>query len=203
MVFDGRADLTGKTIAGRYELRDVLGRGGMATVYRAHQAALDRDVAVKVIAADLAQNPEFIERFRREARTVARLRHPHILTVHDFGEESGLLYLVTELITGGTLHSRLHEARPAEKTVDLIAQIAAALDYAHAQGVIHRDVKPLNIFIQGNWYDDQAGEEGEKAVLADFGIAKATAETTGNPLTGTGLSIGTPEYMAPEQITGG
>jgi serine/threonine-protein kinase len=197
MVFEGRPDLSGRTIAGRYELRDVLGRGGMATVYRAYQQALDRQVAVKIMAANLAHDPDFVERFRREARTVARLRHPNILTVHDFGEEDGLLYLVTELIAGGTLQSRLHELRSSDRAVELIAQVGAALDYAHAQGIIHRDVKPLNIFLDHRGDSD----EGEQAILADFGIAKATAETTGG-LTGEGLSIGTPEYMAPEQLTG-
>jgi serine/threonine-protein kinase len=191
--FSGR-DLIGRTIAGRYELRAVLGRGGMATVYRAYQPGLDRDVAVKVIAANLAHDPEFIERFRREARTVARLRHPHILTVHDFGEEEGLLFLVTELVAGGTLQSRLPELRSPERIVEIVAQIGAALDFAHAQGIIHRDVKPQNIFIDR--------ERGDQAILADFGIAKAMAETTGGGLTGTGLSIGTPEYMAPEQVIG-
>ena len=99
----GHDALLGRTIAGRYELRAVLGRGGMAAVYRAHQAALGRDVAVKVIAPALASDPAFVERFRREARIVAGLRHPNILTVHDFGEDNGLLYLATELIEGGTL----------------------------------------------------------------------------------------------------
>ncbi|MFN8536011.1 MAG: serine/threonine-protein kinase [Thermomicrobiales bacterium] len=198
MVFEGRSDLIGRMIAGRYELRDVLGRGGMATVFRAYQPSLDRQVAVKIIASNLAHDPEFVERFRREARTVARLRHPNILTVHDFGEEDGLLFLVTELIGGGTLQSRLHELRSSDRAVELIAQVGAALDFAHAQGVIHRDVKPLNIFLDRRG----EGEEGDQAILADFGIAKATAEATGGKLTGTGLSIGTPEYMAPEQFTG-
>jgi serine/threonine-protein kinase len=194
----GRSDLVGRTIAGRYELKDVLGRGGMATVYRAYQQALDRQVAVKIIASNLAHDPEFVERFRREARTVARLRHPNILTVHDFGEEDGLLFLVTELIGGGTLQSRMQEFRVADRAIELVAQVGAALDFAHAQGVVHRDVKPLNIFLERRGEADQ----GDQAILADFGIAKATAETTGGGLTGTGLSIGTPEYMAPEQLTG-
>lgn len=198
MVFEGRSDLIGRTIAGRYELRDVLGRGGMATVYRAYQPSLDRQVAVKIIASNLAHDPEFVERFRREARTVARLRHPNILTVHDFGEEDGLLFLVTELIGGGTLQSRLHELRSSDRAVELIAQVGAALDFAHAQGVVHRDVKPLNIFLDRRG----DGEESDQAILADFGIAKATVEATGGKLTGTGLSIGTPEYMAPEQFSG-
>ena len=194
MDIEGSFDLVGRTLAGRYELREVLGRGGMATVYRAYQPGLDRFVAVKVIAANLAHDPDFIERFRREARTVARLRHPNILTVHDFGEEGGLLYLVTELIAGGTLQARLPEIRTAERACALLAQVGAALDFAHAQGIVHRDVKPLNIFLA----DDRA----EQAILADFGIAKATVEATGASLTGTGLSIGTPEYMAPEQLIG-
>jgi serine/threonine-protein kinase len=190
----GRIDLVGRTIAGRYELRAVLGRGGMATVYRAYQPGLDREVAVKVIAANLAHDPDFAERFRREARTVARLRHPHILMVHDFGEEQGLLYLTTELIVGGTLQDQLTGGLSSGRALELLSQVGEALDYAHARGVVHRDVKPLNVFVDR--------ERGDQAILADFGIAKAMSETTGAGLTGTGLSIGTPEYMAPEQLLG-
>ncbi|HEX5506815.1 MAG TPA: protein kinase, partial [Thermomicrobiales bacterium] len=183
--------LVGRTIAGRYRLLSVLGRGGMATVYLAHQPSLERRVAVKVIAPALAGDPVFVERFRREAQTVARLRHPNILTVHDFGEDGEILFLVAEYIEGGTLRALLRGPLAPAPALDLVAQVGAALDYAHARGIIHRDVKPGNVFLDGG-----------RAVLADFGIAKAVAEATGVALTQSGVGMGTPEYIAPEQALG-
>ena len=178
-------------IAGRYELREVLGRGGMATVYRAYQAALDRFVAVKLIDPRLASDPTFVERFRLEARIAARLRHPNLLTIFDFGDDNGTLYLVTELIEGGTLQARLGEINSFAVAIDLIEQVGAALDFAHTQEIVHRDVKPANVFL-----------EGDRAILADFGIAKVISDTTDAGLTATGTGVGTPEYMAPEQLLG-
>lgn len=186
--------LLGRTLAGRYELLAVLGRGGMATVYRARQPALDRFVAVKVIAPSFASEPNFVERFRREARTVARLHHPHILTIHDFGDDAGLLYLVTELIEGGTLRDYLRGPLPIPSALAILEQVGAALDYAHQQGIVHRDVKPGNIFLRGG--------DRQQAVLADFGIAKVVADTAGPALTQSGVGMGTPEYIAPEQALG-
>lgn len=186
--------LLGRTLAGRYELLAVLGRGGMATVYQARQPALDRFVAVKVIAPSFASEPNFVERFRREARTVARLHHPHILTIYDFGDDAGLLYLVTELIEGGTLRDYLRGPLPIPSALTILEQVGAALDYAHQQGIIHRDVKPGNIFLRGG--------DRQQAVLADFGIAKVVADTTGPALTQSGVGMGTPEYIAPEQALG-
>jgi serine/threonine-protein kinase len=183
--------LLGTTIAGRYELRAVLGRGGMATVYRAYQPALEREVAVKVIASALRQDAAFAERFRREARLIARLQHPNILTIYDFGEDGELLYIVTELIEGGTLQDRLAERRSAAELLGLIAQVGAALDYAHSRGIVHRDVKPSNVFVR----DD-------RAILGDMGIAKVIRSAAPEKLTRTDASIGTPEYMAPEQLLG-
>src|SRR3954469_9759989 len=178
----------GTTIAGRYELRAILGRGGMATVYRAPQGTLDREGAVKLIDPQLENDPTFSERFRLEARIVARLRHPNILTIYDFGEEQGMLYLVTELVRGGTLQERLGQIQSFAQALDVIEQVGHALDYAHSQGIVHRDVKPANVFL-----------EGDRAILADFGIAKVIAGMTDAGLTATGTGIGTPEYMAPEQ----
>lgn len=184
-------NLIGRTIAGRYELRAILGRGGMATVYRGYQRALDREVAVKLIDPHRERDPEFVERFRLEARIVARLRHRNILTIYDFGEEFGIPFLVTELIGGGTVQSRLNEPRSPAQALDIIAQVGQALDYAHSEGIVHRDVKPANIFL-----------ERDQAILADFGIAKVLGGVTDAGLTSTGAGIGTPEYMAPEQLLG-
>ncbi len=181
----------GRMIAGRYELREALGSGGMATVYRAYQAALDRFVAVKLIDPRLASDGTFAERFRLEARIAARLRHPHILTIFDFGEDTGTLYLVTELIEGGTLQENLGAFDSFVGIVELLEPIGLALDFAHAQGIVHRDVKPANIFL-----------EGSRPLLADFGIAKVIGGATDAGLTAAGAGIGTPEWMAPEQLLG-
>jgi serine/threonine-protein kinase len=178
-------------IAGRYTLGEMLGRGGMATVYRAYQAALDRDVAIKLIDTSLANDATFVERFRLEARIAARLRHPHILTIFDFGEDDGTLYLATELIEGGTLQGKLGEYNSFASIIELIEPIGRALDFAHTQGIVHRDVKPANIFL-----------EGARPILADFGIAKVIGDATDLGLTAAGSGVGTPEYMAPEQLLG-
>jgi serine/threonine protein kinase len=162
----------------------------MAVVYRAHQESLDRTVAVKVLSENLAASSEFMERFRREARTAANLRHPNVITVHDFGEdERGVPYLVLEYIGGPTLADLMDGGLDDQRIPDLLDQIAAGLDYAHARGVIHRDIKPGNVLMT---------EDG-RAVLADFGLAWLLE---GAHLTLTGGVIGTPEYMSPEQAAG-
>ena len=184
---EGRA---GALLAGRYELRERLGRGGMATVRRAYQPALERFVAIKLIDPRLASDPTFVERFRQEARIAARLRHPNILSIYDFGDDNGTLYLVTELVTGGTLEERLDRLGGFAAALDLVEQIGRALDYAHAQGIVHRDVKPANIFL-----------EGDRAILADFGIARQFEGVIAGP-TASGVGLGMPEYMAPEQVLG-
>jgi serine/threonine protein kinase/photosystem II stability/assembly factor-like uncharacterized protein len=180
------SDFIGKTIGG-YRIIAQIGLGGMATVYKAYQPSMDRYVAFKVISTHLAQNPTFAQRFRQEAKVIARLEHVHILPVHDHGEEDGYLYLVMRFVEGGTLKDRL-ESGPLslEETRRIVAQIGSALEYAHRRGVVHRDLKPSNILIdrQGDCY------------LTDFGIAKMVEGTLG--LTGSGV-IGTPHYMAPEQ----
>jgi serine/threonine protein kinase len=173
------------TQLGPYYLRRIIGKGGMATVYQAHQPSMDRDVAIKIIASELAGDPEFVARFEREAQVIARLQHPHILPVYDFGQT----YLVMRLMEGGNLADELRQgARPVARVRQLTEQIAAALDYAHLRGIVHRDLKPTNILL------DDLGN----AYLTDFGIAKLLAGgTTG--LTATGQVMGTPTYMAPEQ----
>jgi eukaryotic-like serine/threonine-protein kinase len=178
---------------GPYEIKELLGKGGMASVYKAFQPSLERDVAIKIMADQFAHDPQFAERFRREARSIARLRHPNILTVYDAGEENGLLYIVMEIIEGPTLKDEM-KARPLsiEESLNFLQQTAAALDYANRTGIIHRDIKPSNVLI------DRAGG---RAVLSDFGIAKL-AEAGNNQLTATGLGVGTPDYMSPEQAQG-
>jgi len=182
--------LEGITI-GQYRLIEQVGRGGMATVYKAYQASLDRMVAVKVLPANMVQDAGFLERFRREATAIAKLRHPNILTVYDFGEATDLTYIVMEYVQGGTLKERLGRPLPLEWCAQIIGQVADALDFAHSQGIVHRDVKPANVLmVRDDW-----------ALLSDFGIAKMM-ESSAAGLTGVGVGIGTPEYMSPEQGQG-
>src|SRR4051794_7040047 len=178
-------ELAPGTALGAYVITARLGRGGMAVVYLAHHEALDRQVAIKVLWPSLADTPGFLERFRREARAASRLRHPNILTVYDFGSQDGLTYMVTELLPGGSLADRLGRPLSFSLALRVVQGIGAALDVAHAAGLIHRDVKPSNILFT---------REGEP-VLADFGIARVL---DGQQLTVQGSLIGTPHYMAPE-----
>jgi serine/threonine protein kinase len=183
------AALVGQTL-GQYRLVERIGRGGMATVYKAYQPSLDRYVAVKVLPTYLAHDPDFATRFRREARAIAKLNHPHILPVHDFGQEGELSYIVMRYVEGGTLKKILGQPLALDRTVDILAQIGDALDYAHQQGIIHRDVKPANVLL----------DRGKWALLSDFGLAKIAAASV--QLTKTGVGMGTPAYMSPEQAQG-
>lgn len=177
----------------QYEIESLLGRGGMGAVYRGKQAALDRAVAIKLLPAELAADAEFMSRFQREARTLARLQHPGIVAVHDFGQTSqGHLYFVMEFVNGTDLSRLIHGPgiNPVQ-ALEVITQICDALQYAHSQGVIHRDIKPANVLIN---------TEG-RAKLADFGLARPTSEETAS-LTRSNVVMGTPDYMAPEQMAG-
>lgn len=189
-------NLAGQTL-GQYELRELLGEGGMGAVYRAFQRTLEREVAIKVLPASLAAQSGYIERFTREARTAAALEHQNIVPVYDYGTQGSISYVVMRLLTGGTLADRLthsfEENRPLpslQETSDITRQLASALDYAHSQGVIHRDIKANNIMF------DRQGTP----FVVDFGIAKLLNATSA--LTGTGVAMGTPSYMAPEQWQG-
>src|SRR5687767_278396 len=183
-------ELASGTALGAYVITARIGRGGMASVYQAHHPALDRNVAIKVLWESLADQPGFLERFRREARAASRLRHPNILTVYDFGEDNGIAYMVTELLPGGTLADRLGRQLPTTEVLRVLRGIGSALDTAHDAGLIHRDVKPSNILYT---------RDGEP-VLADFGIARLVEAE--EHLTVQGTLIGTPHYMAPEMASG-
>src|SRR3954465_12576076 len=179
-------------LAGHYRIERELGAGGMATVFLAHDLKHDRDVAIKVLHPDLGAALG-CERFLSEIRTTARLQHPHILPLLDSGSADGLLYYVMPLVTGETLRTRLEREKqlPGEDAVRIPSEVADALAYAHELGVIHRDIKPENILLQGG-----------HASVADFGIALAVQQAGGQRMTQTGLSLGTPQYMSPEQALG-
>ncbi|MCP5426211.1 MAG: protein kinase [Gammaproteobacteria bacterium] len=174
------------TIPG-YHIQRVLGSGAMGKVYLATQTALERPVAIKVIAPAFSIDQEFRQRFLNEGKIIGQLRHPHIVTIHDIGESDGHYYMVMEYIEHGTLKERIQQGMPTKKALAILRQVASALAHAHKRGFIHRDVKPANVLFR----DD------DNAVLSDFGIAKATEDTA--HLTATGLSIGTLLYMSPEQ----
>ena len=180
------------TLAERYRVERELGAGGMATVYLAHDLRHERDVAIKVLHPDLGAALGG-ERFLAEIRTTARLQHPHILPLLDSGEASGLLYYVMPYVTGETLRARLERERqlPIDDALRIAREVADALGEAHAHGIVHRDIKPENILLAGG-----------HAVVADFGIALAVQQAGGHRITQTGLSLGTPQYMSPEQAMG-
>ncbi len=176
----------------RYELEDALGEGGMGTVYLARDRKHDRLVAIKTVRPDLTTS-EIRERFEREISITAHLQHPHILPLLDSGVAGETLYYVMTYVDGESLRSRLdRDGRiPADELVRIARDVTEALQCAHEQGVVHRDIKPENILLTADY-----------AVVADFGIAKALVETGAETLTGTGLAVGSPAYMAPEQIDG-
>jgi len=182
--------LIGRTL-GQYRILEQIGQGGMAEVYKSYQSGLDRYVAIKVLPPVHAEQPGFTERFRREARAIANLHHPNILPVYDFGMEEGYSFIVMRYIAGArTLKEVMAETSlDLKQAADIIRQIAAALDHAHSQGVVHRDIKPSNVLMDGDW-----------ALLTDFGLAKMTEASI--QLTGSGVGVGTPAYMSPEQGQG-
>ena len=192
------SDLVGQRL-GQYQVLELIGQGGMARVYKGYQPSLQRYVAIKVIPAQVDNSPDntFVKRFTTEARLVARLTHPNIVPIHDYGEDKAWAFIVMEYIAGGTLRERIIEAE-AQHTrldlplvLDLLSQAAMALDCAHRNSVVHRDVKPGNMLLRTE----------DHLLLSDFGIA-AILEANQN-LTRTGASVGTPQYMAPEQGTPG
>ncbi len=180
------------SLSDRYRIDRELGAGGMATVFLANDLRHDRDVAIKVLHPDLGAALGG-ERFLSEIRTTARLQHPHILPLLDSGSTDGLLYYVMPLVTGETLRARLEREKqlPVDDAIRIAREVADALGYAHELGVIHRDIKPENILLQGG-----------HATVADFGIALAVQQAGGHRMTQTGLSLGTPQYMSPEQAMG-
>ena len=193
------ASAVGRVLLGRYRLVRLLAAGGMADVFEAEHLALGQAVAVKIVAAALALHPEVEARFRREARAAARIRSEHVATVLDVGEDPELgLFLVQELLRGEDLASLLlrRGRLPAHLACGIAHQAAMALEKAHAVGVIHRDLKPGNVFLT-------AGDDGALQVkLVDFGIAKVLEESETHPITSAGTVIGTPQYMSPEQARG-
>ena len=178
-----------------YTIEGEIGRGGMGVVYRARDERLQRRVAVKVLPPELAFSREIRERFTREAQTAAKLAHPHIVPIHDVGEGKGIVYFVMGLIEGESLAARIRRRGrvPAEETRRIMKETADALSAAHGQGVIHRDIKPDNILLEGT---------RGRVMVTDFGIAKAMSGTSNATLTSAGMAIGTPSYMSPEQAAG-
>jgi len=187
-------EVEGDSLAG-FRLEEQIGAGGMAVVFRARDDRLNRTVALKVLAPGLARDQEFRERFIRESRAAAAVDHPHIIPVYAAGEADGVLYIAMRFVSGGDLRSvSLREGPlPAQRAAFLLSPVASALDAAHAAGLVHRDIKPANILV------DASHGRPDHPYLSDFGLAKGTAAAS---LTGTGQFLGTPEFCAPEQISG-
>lgn len=188
-------ELIGQQI-GNFEIQSVVGRGAMAKVYRALEHPLERTVAIKVMAPSVEDDPTFARRFLQEARAIAALHHPNILTIYHYGEWQGRPYIVTELMDGGSLQELLQQQGPLPlaEAVDIISKIGSALEEAHSHNIVHRDLKPSNVLLD---------QSHTRPVLADFGIAKIINNRDDGSLTMAGTSLGTPEYMSPEQAMGG
>ncbi len=182
----------GELIVGRYELEELVGEGGMSSVYRAHDTVLERRVAIKVLHEHFSRDPEYVERFRREARAIARLAHPNVVTVIDRGEWEGRQFIVFEHVAGENLKAVISREGPlpVDRALELACQIARALAFAHELGIVHRDVKPHNVLLDGSG----------TAKVTDFGIARAL--DSDDALTATGTVLGTGQYLSPEQANG-
>jgi len=185
-------DLVGKKL-GQYQIIEEHGRGGMAVVYRAYQSSLNRYVAIKVLPPQFTFDEEFVQRFLREARSAAAMHHPNIVTIHDINQQDGLYFIVMEFVEGKTLDQLLAKTGPLPlpRIQRIVTQVVDALEHAHQRGMIHRDIKPTNIMV-----DEQ---QDDHVTLMDFGLVRAA---TGSGLTKTGVIVGTPEYMSPEQAEG-
>ncbi|MFJ8469024.1 serine/threonine-protein kinase [Streptomyces swartbergensis] len=197
-LFSGRpSDLVGQQIAG-YRIEQEIGRGGMAVVYRARDLRLERTVALKLLAPELARNDTFRRRFTHESRAAAAIDHPHIVTVFEAGETDGVLYIAMRFVAGSDLRHLLDREGPLPPAtaVRVAAQVASALDAAHDHGLVHRDVKPGNILVSRGTDSDHP----EHVYLTDFGLTKKSLSLTG--FTTVGQFVGTLDYVAPEQISG-
>ena len=184
--------MVGELIAGRYEVQELVGTGGMSSVYRAHDRLLERDVAIKVLHEQFTADGEYVERFRREARAVAQLSHPNIVTVIDRGEQDDRQFIVFEYVDGENLKALIDREGPLSEreAIELALQVGRALGFAHEEGLVHRDVKPQNVLLN----------DGRQAKVTDFGIARSLDVHGG--LTQTGTVMGTSDYIAPEQARG-
>jgi eukaryotic-like serine/threonine-protein kinase len=183
--------VVGEVVAGRYELEELVGTGGMSSVFKARDALLERHVALKILHQHFTEDDQYVERFRREARAVASLSHPNIVTILDRGEDEGRQFIVFELVEGRTLAEVLHEEGrlPVRRALEIAIQVARGLAFAHGQGLVHRDVKPQNVILNGDG----------RAKVTDFGIARSL-EIQG--VTQSGAVLGTSNYIAPEQASG-
>src|SRR5438105_14676939 len=184
--------VVGEIVAGRYELEELVGSGGMSSVFKARDTLLERRVALKVLHPHFTDDDQYVERFRREARAVASLSHPNIVTILDRGEDEGRQFIVFELVEGRTLKEVLDEEGrlPVARALEIAIQVARGLAFAHEHGLVHRDVKPQNVILNGDG----------RAKVTDFGIARSL-EVQG--MTQTGTVLGTSNYIAPEQAQGG
>jgi predicted Ser/Thr protein kinase len=182
------ADLARLALSADYEVGEEIGRGGMAVVYRAREKGLDRDVAIKILPPQFTFDDSFVQRFQREARIAAGLEHPNIVPIYRVGQSGDVIYLVMKLLRGRALSDRLREQGPLPPAdvARVLVEVASALAYAAKRGIVHRDVKPDNIML----------DDDDRCIVTDFGIARSAAESK---LTATGMSVGTPRYMSPEQ----
>jgi len=180
---------------GKYTIVGELGRGMMGEVYKAHDPVLNRHVALKTMAAQASPGDETLQGFHREAHAAARLNHPNIVTVHDFGEEHGLLYMAMELLEGTDLRDAIDGEllKTLEEKLDVMDGILAALDYAHAKGVVHRDIKPANVHLVGPWGAPGGGASERQVKIMDFGLARVST----SEMTQEGIVLGTPRRRRP------